>query len=41
MKDMSNCMKVAKGVDYVFNMACNMGGMGLLKIIELNVCNQF
>ena len=31
MKDMSNCMKVAKGVDYVFNMACNMGGMGFIE----------
>jgi GDP-D-mannose 3',5'-epimerase len=31
MKDISNCMKVAKGVDYVFNMACNMGGMGFIE----------
>ena len=31
MKDISNCRKVAQGVDYVFNMACNMGGMGFIE----------
>jgi len=31
MKDISNCRKVTKGVDYVFNMACNMGGMGFIE----------
>ena len=31
MKDISNCRKVATGVDYVFNMACNMGGMGFIE----------
>ena len=31
MKDISNCRKVTKGVSYVFNMACNMGGMGFIE----------
>ena len=31
MKDISNCQKVTQGVDYVFNMACNMGGMGFIE----------
>jgi nucleoside-diphosphate-sugar epimerase len=31
MKDMINCRKVAKNIDYVFNMACNMGGMGFIE----------
>ncbi|WP_440917058.1 NAD-dependent epimerase/dehydratase family protein [Candidatus Pelagibacter sp.] len=31
MKDIGNCRKVAKNVDYVFNMACNMGGMGFIE----------
>jgi len=31
MKDISNCRKVAMGVDFVFNMACNMGGMGFIE----------
>ena len=31
MKDISNCRKVTKDIDYVFNMACNMGGMGFIE----------
>ena len=31
MKDISNCRKVTKSVDYVLNMACNMGGMGFIE----------
>ena len=31
MKDIINCRKVTPGVDYVFNMACNMGGMGFIE----------
>ena len=31
MKDISNCRKVVTGVDFVFNMACNMGGMGFIE----------
>ena len=31
MKDISNCRKVMKDIDYVFNMACNMGGMGFIE----------
>jgi len=31
MKDITNCRKVTQGVDYVFNMACNMGGMGFIE----------
>ena len=31
MKDINNCRNVSKNVDYVFNMACNMGGMGFIE----------
>ena len=31
MKDIDNCRKVTKNIDYVFNMACNMGGMGFIE----------
>ena len=31
MKDIANCRKVTKNIDYVFNMACNMGGMGFIE----------
>ena len=31
MKDIINCKKVTKKIDYVFNMACNMGGMGFIE----------
>jgi GDP-D-mannose 3',5'-epimerase len=26
-----NCLKVTKDIDYVYNMACNMGGMGFIE----------
>ena len=31
MKDILNCRNLTRGVDYVFNMACNMGGMGFIE----------
>jgi GDP-D-mannose 3',5'-epimerase len=31
MKDSENCFKITKNIDYVFNMACNMGGMGFIE----------
>jgi len=31
MKDISNCRKVSENTDYVFNMACSMGGMGFIE----------
>ena len=31
MKDIINCRKVTPSVNYVFNMACNMGGMGFIE----------
>ena len=31
MKDISNCKEVTQDIDYVFNMACNMGGMGFIE----------
>ena len=31
MKEISNCRKATKDIDYVFNMACNMGGMGFIE----------
>jgi len=31
LKEFENCLKVTEGVDYVYNMACNMGGMGFIE----------
>ena len=31
MKDILNCREVTKGIDFVFNMACSMGGMGFIE----------
>ena len=31
MKLLENCKKLTKKIDYVFNMACNMGGMGFIE----------
>jgi|TARA_Y100000389_G_C17394760_1_gene481904 GDP-D-mannose 3', 5'-epimerase len=31
LKEYENCLKVSEGVDYVYNMACNMGGMGFIE----------
>ena len=31
LKDYTNCLKVTKNVDFIYNMACNMGGMGFIE----------
>jgi nucleoside-diphosphate-sugar epimerase len=31
LKDYENCLRVTKNVDYIYNMACNMGGMGFIE----------
>ncbi len=31
LKDYNSCLKVTENIDYVFNMACNMGGMGFIE----------
>ncbi len=31
LKDYNNCLRVTEDVDYVYNMACNMGGMGFIE----------
>mgnify|MGYP006096248625 FL=1 len=31
LKDYDNCLKATQGVDGVYNMACNMGGMGFIE----------
>ena len=31
LKDYNNTLKVTKGVDHIFNLACNMGGMGFIE----------
>jgi nucleoside-diphosphate-sugar epimerase len=31
MKDYNNCLNMTNNVDYVINMACNMGGMGFIE----------
>ena len=30
-EEINNCRKVTKNIHYVFNMACNMGGMGFIE----------
>jgi nucleoside-diphosphate-sugar epimerase len=31
LKDYNNCLKVTEETDFIFNMACNMGGMGFIE----------
>ena len=31
LKDYNNTTKVTEGVDYIYNLACNMGGMGFIE----------
>ena len=31
LKDFKNCLQVCDGIDYIFNLACNMGGMGYIE----------
>jgi nucleoside-diphosphate-sugar epimerase len=31
LKDYNTCLEVTKGVDFIYNMACNMGGMGFIE----------
>ena len=31
LKDYEHCLKATEGVDYVYNLACNMGGMGFIE----------
>ena len=31
LKEYENCLKVTEGVKYVYNLACNMGGMGFIE----------
>ena len=31
LKEYENCIKASEGVDYIYNMACNMGGMGFIE----------
>ena len=31
LKEFDNCLKITRGVNYIYNMACNMGGMGFIE----------
>ena len=31
LKNLNDCLSVTEGCNYVFNMACNMGGMGFIE----------
>jgi len=31
LKEYENCLKVTKNIDFIYNMACNMGGMGFIE----------
>ena len=38
LRNNNNCETVVKDKDFIINMACNMGGMDLLKIIKQIAC---
>jgi len=31
LKEYENCLEISKSVDFIYNMACNMGGMGFIE----------
>jgi nucleoside-diphosphate-sugar epimerase len=31
LKEYENCLEVTKNIDFIYNMACNMGGMGFIE----------
>ena len=31
LKEYENCLEATQGVDHVYNLACNMGGMGFIQ----------
>jgi len=31
LKEYENCLEVSKNIDFIYNMACNMGGMGFIE----------
>ena len=31
LKEYEHCLKVTKNIDFIYNMACNMGGMGFIE----------
>jgi len=31
LKEYEHCLEVTKGIDFIYNMACNMGGMGFIE----------
>lgn len=31
LKDFNKCVEITKGVDFIYNLACNMGGMGFIE----------
>jgi nucleoside-diphosphate-sugar epimerase len=37
LKDRYNCLKAAKGMDYVFNLAANMGGIGFITEVGADI----
>lgn len=37
LKDKDNCLKATKGMDYVFNLAANMGGIGFITEVGADV----
>jgi hypothetical protein len=41
LKNKEFCTQLTENIDYVFNMACNMAALALLKIIKLSVYCQY
>src|SRR4030042_1282990 len=37
LRDFSNCLKATQGIDYVFNLAANMGGIGFITEVGADV----
>jgi len=40
LRDFNNCLKATEGMDYVFNLAANMGGIGFITEVGLDVMHD-
>ena len=40
LRDPKNCLKVTEGMDYVFNFAANMGGMGFISVVNADIMHD-
>ena len=40
LREYNNCLKAAKGVDFVYNLAANMGGIGFIETVHAEVVHD-